>query len=62
MPAGRGHGRGYGLIHRLVKQSQQNTNQISGKFQDLDGMKKKNKSVNEVLALANRYRLNRNKY
>ena len=58
MPAGRGRG----LIHRLVKQSQQNTNQISGKFRDLDGMKKKNKSVNEILALANRYKLNRNKY
>jgi hypothetical protein len=58
MPAARGRG----LIHRLVKQSQQNTNQISGKFRDLDGMKKKNKTVNDILALANRYRLNRNKY
>jgi hypothetical protein len=58
MPAGRGRG----LIHRLVKQSQQNTNQISGKFRDLDGMKKKNKSVNEVLALLNKYKQSGNKY
>ena len=54
-------GRGRGLIHRLVKQSQLNTNQIKGKFSDLDGMKKKNKSVNDMLALANKYRFNRHR-
>ena len=50
---------GNGLIKDLVKQSSNNTRQISGKFRCLDQVKKDNQLANKMLSLANKYRFNR---